>query len=864
MGRGRLRVYLGSAPGVGKTMAMLDEGHRRVARGTDVVVGYAETHSRHRTLEKLEGLDIVPRKQMTYRGASFAEMDVDAVLARRPQVALVDELAHTNVPGSVREKRWQDVELLLEAGIDVITTVNIQHLESVNDVVEAITGVPQRETVPDSVVRAAEQVELVDMTPEALRRRMAHGNIYAPEKVDAALSNYFRAGNLTALRELALLWLADSVDEGLQRYREQHGITSTWETRERVVVALTGGPEGDTLLRRGARIAARATGGEMLAVHVARSDGLAGASIASLASQRVLANSVGASFHSVVGDDVPRALLDFAQAHNATQIVLGASRRSPLRAALTGAGVGASVTRMSGPIDVHMVSHDFMGKGRVLPKLAHGLSPRRRLTGAAVGVVLLGALTPLLTSLRNHASLASDSLIYLVVVVIVALIGGVYPAVVAAVVSALLINWYFTPPLHSFTVHSGNDVIALIAYVIVAALVSWVVDVAARRTREAARASAESETLFTLAGSLLRGEQALPALLNRVLEAFAMDAVSLLRRDTEAPGSSDGPSQSQRIGSLRGTWTCLASVGDRPCLQPDDGDIEIPIDDDLALVLRGRQLPAEDRRVLAAFAAEVAVAYQQRQLREAAAAAVPAREADRMRTALLNAVSHDLRSPLAIAKATVTSLRSADVDWTEGDRQQLLASADGALDRLADLVTNLLDLSRLQAGVLSVFTRPLGLEDVVNLTVDHLGAPFGSVEVDVPTDLPEVQADPGLLDRVVANVVQNALRYSPEGIPVRVAGSAHGEVVELRVIDLGPGIPPAEREQAFAPFQRRDDLSTSVTPGVGLGLAIARGFTDAMGGSLMMEDTPGGGLTVVISLPALSSTPPPVQPQVHP
>jgi two-component system sensor histidine kinase KdpD len=343
-----------------------------------------------------------------------------------------------------------------------------------------------------------------------------------------------------------------------------------------------------------------------------------------------------------------------------------------------------------------------------------------------------------------------------------------------------------------------------------------------------------------------------------------MDAVSLLRRDTEAPGSSDGPSQSQRIGSLRGTWTCLASVGDRPCLQPDDGDIEIPIDDDLALVLRGRQLPAEDRRVLAAFAAEVAVAYQQRQLREAAAAAVPAREADRMRTALLNAVSHDLRSPLAIAKATVTSLRSADVDWTDGDRQQLLASADGALDRLADLVTNLLDLSRLQAGVLSVFTRPLGLEDVVNLTVDHLGAPFGSVEVDVPTDLPEVQADPGLLDRVVANVVQNALRYSPEGIPVRVAGSAHGEVVELRVIDLGPGIPPAEREQAFAPFQRRDDLSTSVTPGVGLGLAIARGFTDAMGGSLMMEDTPGGGLTVVISLPALSSTPPPVQPQVHP
>jgi two-component system sensor histidine kinase KdpD len=269
----------------------------------------------------------------------------------------------------------------------------------------------------------------------------------------------------------------------------------------------------------------------------------------------------------------------------------------------------------------------------------------------------------------------------------------------------------------------------------------------------------------------------------------------------------------------------------------------------LALVLRGRPLPAEDRRVLAAFAAEVAVAYQQRQLREAAAAAIPAREADRMRTALLNAVSHDLRSPLAIAKATVTSLRSADVHWRESDRRQLLESADIALDRLTELVTNLLDLSRLQADVLSVFPRPLGLEDVVNLAVSQLGAPAGTVDIDVPTDLPDVMADPGLLERVIANIVQNALRYSPAGKPVLLSGSTYGSVIELRVVDRGPGIPEAEREQAFAPFQRRDDLSTTGSPGVGLGLAIARGFTEAMGGSLTMDDTPGGGLTVIISLP---------------
>jgi two-component system, OmpR family, sensor histidine kinase KdpD len=275
--RGQLRIYLGAAAGVGKTFAMLSEGHRRVERGADVVVAFAETHGRPQTAALIDGLEVVPRKRLEYRGASFEEMDVDAVLARKPQIALVDELAHTNVPGSRNDKRWQDVTELLDAGIDVISAVNVQHLESVTDVVEQITGVVQRETVPDAVVRAADQVELVDMTAEALRRRMAHGNIYPPEKIDAALTNYFRAGNLTALRELALLWLADKVDEGLQKYRAEHDITSTWEARERVVVALTGGPEGDTLIRRAARIAARASGGDLLAVHVTKSDGLTGA-----------------------------------------------------------------------------------------------------------------------------------------------------------------------------------------------------------------------------------------------------------------------------------------------------------------------------------------------------------------------------------------------------------------------------------------------------------------------------------------------------------------------------------------------------------------------------------------------------------
>src|SRR5664279_4700830 len=324
--RGRLRVYLGAAPGVGKTVDMLGEARRRASRGTDVVIGLYETHGREFTADQIGDLPVIPRKVYYHRGVELTEMDTDAVLARHPQVVLVDELAHTNAPGSVHEKRWQDVQQLLDAGIEVITTVNIQHLESLNDVVAAITGIKQVETVPDEVVRAAEQIELVDMTPQALRRRMAHGHIYPAERIDTALGNYFREGNLTALRELALLWVADRVEEGLDRYRTQHGITGTWAARDRIVVALTGGPEGAMLLRRGARVAGRVAGRSLIGVHVVRSDATVGTSATEIERQRLLAENLGGSLQLVVGDDVPATVLEFARSVNGTQIIVGASR----------------------------------------------------------------------------------------------------------------------------------------------------------------------------------------------------------------------------------------------------------------------------------------------------------------------------------------------------------------------------------------------------------------------------------------------------------------------------------------------------------------------------------------------------------
>ncbi|SOE10649.1 two-component system, OmpR family, sensor histidine kinase KdpD [Streptomyces sp. 2323.1] len=839
MARGKLRIYLGAAPGVGKTYAMLSEAHRRVERGTDLVVAFVEPHGRPRTEVMLHGLEQIPRRELAYRGAVFTEMDVDAVRERRPAVALVDELAHTNVPGSRNGKRWQDIEELLEAGIDVISTVNIQHLESLGDVVESITGVRQRETVPDEIVRRADQIELVDMSPQAIRRRMAHGNIYQSDKVDAALSNYFRPGNLTALRELALLWVADRVDEYLQEYRAEHSIRSTWQARERIVVGLTGGPEGRTLIRRAARMAAKGSGSEVLAVYIARSDGLTSASPKELAVQRTLVEDLGGTFHHVIGEDIPSALLEFARGVNATQIVLGSSRRKAWQY-IFGPGVGATVARESGPdLDVHIVTHEEVARGRGLP-VPRGarLGRARIIAGWVVGVVGPALLSLLLTGLANGPGLANDVLLFLFLTVVAALLGGQLPALASAAVGSLLLNFYFTPPTHTLTVSDPENIVAIVIFFAVAVSVASVVDLAARRTHQAARLRAESEILSFLAGSVLRGETTLDALLERVRETFGMETVALL----------------ERAGDVE-PWTCAGRAGadhGKPLLRPEDADVDMPVGDHMALALTGRVLPAEDRRVLAAFAAQAAVVLDRQRLVGEAERARELAEGNRIRTALLAAVSHDLRTPLASIKASVTSLRSDDVAWSQEDEAELLAGIEAGADRLDHLVGNLLDMSRLQTGTVTPLIRELDLDEVVPMALG--GVPEGSVTLDIPEELPIVAVDPGLLERSVANLVENAVKYSPDGAAVLVSASALGDRVELRIADRGPGVPDGAKERIFEPFQRYGDAPRGA--GVGLGLAVARGFAEAMGGTLAAEDTPGGGMTMVLTLRAAPGGPP--------
>ncbi|WP_285664653.1 sensor histidine kinase [Actinorhabdospora filicis] len=838
MARGQLRIYLGAAPGVGKTYAALEEAHRRASRGTDVVVGFVETHGREHTGAMIGDLEIVPRRTIEYRGASFTEFDLDAVLARAPRVVLVDELAHTNVPGSRFEKRWQDIDVLLDAGIDVLSTVNIQHLESLNDVVTKITGVPQQETVPDEVVRRADQVELVDMTPEALRRRMTHGNVYPPDKIDASLSNYFRVGNLTALRELALLWLADKVDEQLAAYRRDKDISETWEARERVVVALSGGEEGDTLIRRAARIAAR-SGADLQAVYVAGGDGLNGTgSTRHLARQRLLVESLGGTYHQVVGDDIPQALLDFARGVNATQLVLGASRRG--RAAqLFSRGVGVTTTAQSGSIDVHLVTHEKVGRGSRRTGLPGAISRMRMIAGFALTVLGLPALTAIMHPWRDDLSLTTDLLVYLSATLLIALIGGIWPALVASLAGFALLDFYFVQPYNTLTIATREHLFNLLLFVLMAVLVAVIVGISARKTAQAAQARAEAHTLAALAGSVLRGDHPLQALLEQVRETFGLTSVTLLELGPE-PGVGPGERRDPN------DWRVVACVGE-PCTSPGAAETDIPVGDELSLALRGRTLPASDRRIVEAFAVQSAVALRQERLSAQAAAMRPVAAADKMRTALLAAVSHDLRTPLASAKAAVAGLRNTAEMFSPEERAELVVTADESLDRLGRLVANLLDMSRLQAGVLGARPVPIWLEEAVPPALDEIGEPAAGVTIRIADDLPAVSADPGLLERILVNIIGNALRHSPPDRPPLVSASAHAGLVELRVIDHGPGVPEDAQELIFTPFQRLGDQQAGT--GVGLGLALSRGLAESMGGTLLPEDTPGGGLTMVLTLP---------------
>ena len=837
MARGTLRIFLGAAAGAGTTYSMLREGHRLAAAGRDVAVGIATHHGRRETVQLLHGLHALPPcVRGDGAGTQGSGLDVDAVLARKPEVVLVDDYAAANLPGSRHGHRWQDIEELLSAGMDVLTTLAIQDVASLRDVVTAITDHPGGESVPDAVVRRADHIELVDISPELLRQRVADGQVVPRDRIDAALANEFRLGNLIALREIALIWLADRVDEGLAGYRKDQGITATWPARERVVVGLSGGPEGELLIRRAARILSRVNGGDLLAVHVRRAEG--SVSEPALEAQRRLISGLGGSCHTVSGEDPSTSLLEFARGVNATQIVIGASP-GRLRNRIFGNSAGAKVVRDSGDIDVHIVSHPQVRRG--LPGPGPATLSRRRTMAGFVLAVLLPVLVTAVLSLNPRLNLATHALVHLTGVMAVAVIGGLWPAVLAAVLGSLLLNYFETEPIGTFNISDAQNIFALLVFLAAAVAVSLVVGLSERRRREATRARAEAATLADLARGALLADDTIAAFLDRVRETFQVPAAGLYIR----PG--DGEAD----------WALQAFSGDTPPPSPDAAtaatDSVERADSRTALVLSGRTLTAGDRLLLAAHGAHLLLLREHHALQRKLQSTTKLAEGNNVRTAILRAVSHDLRTPLAGIKLAVTALQRQNRRLPEEVRGEMLATIESYTERLDALISNLLDMSRISSGSAAPHTAPVTWRDAVE---DALrGIPTDRIRVDLAANMPAVDADQGMLERVIANIVENALKYAPASdvVIIGVSGAANETddggmpLGELRIVDHGQGVPAAAAAAMFQPFQRLHDAPEGL--GIGLGLAVAKGFTDAMGGQLEAEPTPGGGLTMVIRLP---------------
>ena len=846
--RGTLKILLGAAPGAGKTCAMLNEAHTLRDHGRDVVVGIVEDHGRAYTKALCEGLEVIPRR--TVEGLSAGEMDTTAVIDRHPDIALVDEFAHSNPRDEEHKKRWEDVEEILDAGIDVISTLNIQHVESLNDVIKQITGIAPQETVPDEVVRAADEIELVDVSPQLLRTRLRDGQVYREARIEPALSNYFRMGNLTALRELALLWLADQVDEALITYRSDQKITDTWEARERVVVAIQNVAHAETLIRRGRRIATKSSA-ELHVVHVVFGDSFASgtSSVAGSARQlarlQTLANDVGARLHQVTGDSVPEALLNFARSVNATQLVLGVSPRRRWGVHWHGT-VAEAVLRESGTIDCHIINLP-PDKPLPLTRLLHPFRPfpQRAIAwlGSVVGFV---GLTALLVAIDGaELGTGTCSAFYFALILLVSLVAGLWPAVAVAIASGLAVNWYFTEPLYTFDIAEPANAVIVVVMVAIALAVGMLVRRAKIDRTNAAVAARDAELLTVFSRAALnRRADVSPKdfVMCKVGEAFGCHTAVLLDAEGDSLATWRAPVAERTSTHVR--------IPAKPRTQQWVETVVASEDRTVQLRMEGPALSARDRGLVTVVTGYLAGIVRRERLAAEAARADAIAAADELRRALLSSVSHDLRTPLATAKLAVSSLRNADIEFSAQDREMLLAETAASIEELTGLVTNLLDYSRLTAGAITARRETVQVEEVANRAIASCAFGHTREEIRRIQLAPNLRgvtccADATLLERVLANLFDNALRYAPTG-EVMLSARVVEERVELSVTDEGPGIPPEKQEELFTAFQRLGD--TSNENGVGLGLSVVRGFVEAMSGNIEVDTTPGA--TFTLSFPA--------------
>jgi two-component system sensor histidine kinase KdpD len=868
-GRGRLKVFLGMAPGVGKTYEMLAQAARRKAEGQDVVVGVVETHGRRETEALTPGLEIMPRKPIEYRGRTLLEFDIDGALARKPELLLVDEFAHSNAPGSRHPKRWQDVEELINAGVSVWTTLNVQHLESLVDVVWKITGVRQRETVPDSVLSKADEIEIVDVTPAELRQRLAEGKVYVPETARLASENFFKPENLTALRELALRRAAQAVDDELIGAMRRAGVSGPWPAGERILVLVGGDVMADHLVRTGRRLAEMMDAPWTVA-HVERSGRPppSAAVLGRVHDAMKLAEQLGATTLVLTAEDIVGAVTDYCGKNNVTQLVIGKSRDSRWREAL-GRSFASAMMRQARGVALHVVTE------RAAEPAGPTLRQRvAREPGAwrsyLPGVGYVAVATPIAWYLDRNFHASDLGMIFLAAVLTAAVLQGLRPALLAAGVAFLVYNYLFLEPRYSFVIGSPTDILTLFVFLAVALVTGFLAGRVRDQQLATSRRAAAITSLLSASRRLsasAKKTDAATALAEQLSAATGGKAMILLPTDGEIAPAAAAPTMSQLgtpdMAAARWAWQHGEPAGSGTGTLPNAAWTFWPLQGisaraGVAAIEPQKQGDGDSERFVLSLLDQGAIAVERAELAAEASEAEALRRSERLRTALLNSISHDLRTPLAGMLGAVTTLMEYGKSLTGPVQQDLLESIRDEIERLNRYVGNLLDMTRLEGGGVAPRTQSTDLRDVVTAAADRVSRRLGKRELvrDYPKSLSTVPADSALLEQALVNILENAIAYSEDGSRIEAAVYEDERNVVISVEDEGRGIPTAQLRQVFEKFQRLDEASDR-GKGTGLGLAIAKGFVEAMGGRIAAASPihDGRGTRILISLPKEKPTP---------
>jgi len=869
-GRGRLKIFLGAAPGVGKTYEMLMSGRARLAEGVDVVIGVVETHGRRETQALVEGFEIVPRKAVEYKGRMLDEMDLDGIIARRPKLVLVDELAHTNAAGSRHPKRYLDVQELLTQGIDVYTTLNIQHVESLNDIVAQITRVTVRETVPDVIIDRADDVEIIDLTPDDLIKRLHEGKVYVPTTARRAIENYFSPGNLTALRELALRRTAQRVDEQLLTHMQAHAIEGPWAAGDRVLVAVDEHPRGASLIRFARRQADRLRA-PWAAIHVetSRSANLGDADKDRLAATMRLTEQLGGEAVTIPGQSVAEDLVRHAGTHNFTHIVVGKPAKSRWRELVEGS-VTHDLIRQAGNISVHVTSGTEHDAAIAAPAVKTAAQRRRfdpwpYLTAGlhVVGALAVGFL------LDQFLDVRSIALVFLMAVLSTAVTLGLWPALFASVLSAFAYNFFFLPPLYTLTIADPESVVALVFFLIVAVIASNLTGRVQRQAAAARKRARMTEDLYLFAKKLAGTgtlDDVLWATAFQIASMLKVRVVLLLPEDgsiaVKAGYPPDDTLVDADIAAAKWAWEHNRPAGRGADTLPGAKRLYLPLRTGRMAVgvvgldndRQGPILTPEQQRLFDALADQAAVAIERIQLVADVDRARLAVEADRLRSALLTSISHDLKTPLAGIMGAAGALREFGGSLPEEGRAELVSTVLDESERLNRFIANLLDMTKIESGAMEPNSALHYVGDIVGsalrraakITANH------KTEVDIRADLPMLKVDPVLFEQVLFNLLDNAAKYAPEGSMIRIRGWSDRDSVTLQIMDEGPGIPQADLERVFDTFYRVRK-GDHVRAGTGLGLSICRGFVEAMGGTIVASnraDRSGAVFTIAMPVPA--------------